>query len=130
MGPNDFIDVVARRTGLSTSDAWWITRSVLRSLSEGLGSEGAHALAADLDPSLADALVSTGRPQHLELHDLVHRVQVHTGTTRHLALHWVAAVGMTLGERLHASTLAALRRALPAPVAFLLRPLRQQGAHA
>ena len=99
--PPKFVHAVAKRTGLSRSDAARITRAVVAALGRRL---------------------PDGTRSSPELHELVEAVRAVTGAPLDLALGWVAAVGMTVAERLDPVTLAALHETLPSSVAYLLRP--------
>ncbi len=122
MAHKRFVEGVARRTGLKAPQALHVAASVLRSLVERAGQAAAWAVADELGGPFAELLGGDAQWAVFDLDELVSRVQLRTGTTRELALSYLAAVAMTLSEILRAPVLSALREALPPAIAFLLRP--------
>jgi uncharacterized protein (DUF2267 family) len=121
VGESQFIDAVARRTGLSWLGAVRATHSVLRSLAERLTPEQAQLVAARLSPELGAVVLGGTHGESFDLHELVRRVETRTGAHRERALEYIAVVGMTLGEALGDDALAPVRLALPPAIGFLLR---------
>ena len=122
VGESQFIDAVARRTGLSWLGAVRATYAVLRTLGERLTADQVDAVADELAPELGTVLKASRHGEQFELHELLQRVELRTGAHREPALDHVAAVGMTLGEAVSDEVLGPIRAELPPAIGFLLRP--------